>query len=51
MRNAILRYGQDIGISTNIIKILREGDKEIKVTDIACTEHSRWQGNIERKTR
>lgn len=51
MRNAILRYGQDIGISTNTIKILREGDKEIQkvILDIACTEHSRWQGNIERK--
>lgn len=51
MKNAFLRYGQGIGISSNTLRMLREGDKEMQkvILDIAITEHIRWQGNVERR--
>lgn len=51
MQNAFLRCGKMIGISAKTLDVLRGKDEKLKkvILNIACTEHSRWQGNIERR--
>lgn len=51
MRNAFLRHGSSIGISVKTLDVLKSKDEKLKnvILNIACTEHSRWQGNVERR--
>ena len=51
LKNALLKNGRDIGLSKNVLKILKDGDGNLQNVVIGITreEHKKWKGSIERK--